>query len=66
MMRDKILQTSATFNVVRQTQFCRGTLWQRQGPTILIALALPLILADQIRHVLQGARHSPILSSVLS
>lgn len=38
--------------------YCRGTVWQRQGPTILIALAIPLILADQLRHVLQGT-HIP-------
>ncbi len=32
----------------------RGTLWQRQGPTILLALATPLLLADLTRHCLQG------------
>ncbi|GFH20150.1 hypothetical protein HaLaN_17228, partial [Haematococcus lacustris] len=30
-----------------------GTLWQRQGPTLLLALATPLLLADLVRHCLQ-------------
>jgi hypothetical protein len=33
----------------------RGSLWRRQGPTLLLALATPLLLADQLRHTLQGA-----------
>ncbi|GFH20861.1 hypothetical protein V8C86DRAFT_617545 [Haematococcus lacustris] len=32
-----------------------GTLWQRQGPTLLLALATPLLLADLVRHCLQDA-----------
>ena len=31
-----------------------GNLWQRQGPTILLLIAIPLICADQVRHCLQG------------
>ncbi|KAJ9517555.1 hypothetical protein QJQ45_024960 [Haematococcus lacustris] len=34
---------------------CSGTLWQRQGPTLLLALATPLLLADLVRHCLQDA-----------
>lgn len=30
------------------------THWQRYGPTYLLAIATPLVLADQVRHVLQG------------
>ena len=32
-----------------------GTNWQRFGPTYLLALATSLILADQVRHVLQDS-----------
>ena len=37
--------------------YCRGpyTNWRRYGPTYLLAIATPLILADQVRHSLQDA-----------
>ena len=37
--------------------------WQRYGPTYLLALATPLILADQVRHALQDANIWPQPSS---
>eukprot|EP00983_Pelagomonas_calceolata_P031046 975090-Pelagomonas_calceolata.AAC.2 len=33
----------------------RGSVWERQGPTILMSIATPLVLADQLRHVLQDS-----------
>lgn len=29
-----------------------GTFWQKYGPTILVTIAFPLIIADLLRHVL--------------
>lgn len=37
----------------RKNRVKRKTFWQRNGPLILIAIAIPLILADTTRHVLQ-------------
>lgn len=31
----------------------KGTWWQRYGPTVLMALAVPLLMADLTRHELQ-------------
>ena len=41
---------------VQQIQLlaCRGTHWQKYGPLYLISLAIPFIMADLTRHVLQG------------
>jgi hypothetical protein len=33
----------------------RGTFWHRNGPTLLLTLATPLLLADMTRHCLQDA-----------
>ncbi len=33
-----------------------GSLWSRQGPTILLAIATPLLVADLMRHCLQGKK----------
>ena len=33
---------------------CRGTHWQKYGPLYLVGLAVPLVMADLTRHVLQG------------
>ena len=33
---------------------CRGTHWQRYGPLYLVGIAVPLVMADLTRHVLQG------------
>ena len=35
---------------------CSGTHWQRYGPLYLMLLAVPLVMADLTRHVLQGER----------
>lgn len=34
---------------------CSGTWRKKWGPTFLLALAVPLVSADPLRHVLQGA-----------
>jgi len=36
-----------------------GTSWHRYGPTILIMISVPLVLADPTRHVLQDANVWP-------
>lgn len=33
----------------------RGSHWQRYGPAYLIAASVPLVLADNVRHLLQDA-----------
>lgn len=33
----------------------RGSHWRRLGPTYLVLLSLPLVLADPMRHVLQDS-----------
>lgn len=33
----------------------RGSFWRRHGPTILCALAVPLVMLDLTRHLLQDA-----------
>ena len=33
----------------------RGTHWHVYGPTYLVSLSIPLVMADLLRHVLQGA-----------
>ncbi|KAL3148151.1 hypothetical protein ABBQ38_014433 [Trebouxia sp. C0009 RCD-2024] len=37
------------------SQQCRGTHWQCYGPLYLVGVAIPLVMADLTRHVLQDS-----------
>mmetsp|Transcript_11495 Transcript_11495/g.20365 ORF Transcript_11495/g.20365 Transcript_11495/m.20365 type:complete len:143 (+) Transcript_11495:312-740(+) len=47
--------TNLTQYTYHKAQLRRGSLWHRQGPTLLLALATPLLLADLARHCLQDS-----------
>lgn len=47
-------QWSLIHEAVQICLACRGSHWRKYGPLYLILLAIPFIMADLTRHVLQG------------
>lgn len=47
------LTAYTAYTAKRRNKKAKGSVWQKWGPTILVGLAMPFILADTTRHVLQ-------------
>jgi len=51
--------TQYTYNHASLMRAHKATHWQRHGPTYLVALSVPLVCADLVRHLLQDGGQWP-------